>query len=197
MVKNDTILKRNPIKSFLIGLTLSAVTVGLISFLLLLLTFNLAGGETLSQIENQNITQLIISIFLLFIAIIIARYYIKSNKKYAAIGMLVVPVVVVIAATIYLLGQNFYHADFDKIAWRQSKRKPERMAKTLVKENILIGLTRAQVKEMLSEGTEEYGDVNSERGSIVYLVQNDWTLIVLFQKDKVVETKLRLPYLGV
>lgn len=173
------------------------MAVGLICFLLLLLTFNLGGGETLSEIENQNIARVLVSILLLVVAAIVARNYINSNRKFTALGILVFPAIVVVAATFYLLAHNFYRADFDKAIWIQSERKPEIMAKTLVKDNALIGLTRKQVKEMLGDGVEEKGDEKSERGSIVYLVQDDWTLIVFFQKDKVVETKLRLPWLGI
>lgn len=190
-------MKRNPIISFLAGLTVSTVIVAIVSLCFLFLTFNLGGGETLNQVENQNIAQLLISILLLTIAIIYLRRYIKNNKKYTAYGIVVFPLIVVLAATFYFFGHNFYYTKFDKTVWEQSKRKPEKMAKTLSKEKTLIGLTRAQVKGMLGEGSEEYGNTSSDRGSIIYLVNNDWTLIVLFQKDKVVETKLRLPYLGI
>ena len=119
------------------------------------------------------------------------------NKKYTAYGIVVFPLIVVLVATAYLFEHNFYHTKFDKTVWEQSNWKPEKMAKTLVKEKTLIGLTRTQVKEMLGEGSKEYGDANSDRGSILYSVKNDWTLVVLLQKDKVIETELRLPYLGV
>ena len=171
--------------------------IGLIGLFFLLLTFNLGGGETLSQVENQNIAQLIISIFLLIIAVFSARRYIKNNRRYTAYGIIISPLILIVIATIYLFEHNVYHTKFDKTIWEQSEWKPESMAKTLVKEKVLIGMTRAQVKEMLGEGSKEYGNASSDRGSILYQVKNDWTLIVLFQKDKVVETELRLPYLGV
>ena len=76
----------------------------------------------------------------------------------------------------------------------QSKQKPEKMAKTLVREKKLIGLTRTQVKDMLGEGLKEYGNTGTGYSRIEYWVSNNWTLTVLFQKDKVIESELMLPY---
>jgi len=50
---------------------------------------------------------------------------------------------------------------------------------------------------MLGEGSEEYGNKNTDRGAIIYQVENSWTLSVFFQYDKVVDITLRLPYLGI
>ncbi len=190
-------MKRNPIISFLGGLTVSVAIVGIVYLCFFLLTFNLGGGETLDQIENLNIAILIISILLFAIAVIYARRYFKNNKKYTAIGITIIPIMVTITAAIYFFTQNLSHTKFNKAIWTQSEWKPDKMAKTLVKEKILIGLTRTQVKQMLGEGAEEYGDKNTDRGSIIYHVQNDWTFSVIFQYDKVVETQLRLPWLGI
>lgn len=190
-------MKRNSIISFLAALTVSVILIGIVYLIFFFFTFNLAGGETLNQVESQNITLLVISILLLTIAIIYARRYFKSNKKYTAFGVITFPLLLVIAGTIYLVEQNFYNTKFDKKIWTQSERKPEKMAKTLVKEKTLIGLTRTQVKEMLGEGVREYGNKNTDRGSIIYHVENDWTFSVFFQYDKVIETQLRLPSLGI
>lgn len=178
-------------------MTVSVAIVGIIYLCFFILTFNLAGGETLNQIENQNIVILFISILLSAIAIISARRYFKNNKKYTAFGIAIFPFMVTITAAIYLFAQNLSHTKFDQAIWTQSERKPDKMAKTLAKGKTLIGLTRTQVKQMLGEGVEEYGNKNTERGSIIYHVQNGWTFSVFFQYDKVVETQLRLPWLGV
>lgn len=90
-----------------------------------------------------------------------------------------------------------YHTQFDKAVWEQDTWKPLNMTATLVKENKLIGMTRQEVKEMLGQGVEEHGNPNTDRGSILYLVKENWTLTIYFQKDKVVDTELRLPWLGV
>jgi len=172
------------------------IVIGLIGLIYLLLTFSLAGGDTLGAKESQDILQLVIALLILVCAILVANLYRQRNKKFTALGIILASLLVSILATVNYLGHNIYHTKFDKEIWTQSKWKPEKMSKTLVREKTLIGMTRMQVKEMLGEGSEESAD-ESKRGSISYLVENNWTLMVFFQNDKVVETKLRQPYLGV
>jgi energy-coupling factor transporter transmembrane protein EcfT len=190
-------LKRNPILSFLAGLTVATLIIGVIYWCFLLLTFDLGGGETLNQIDNQQIGQLFISILLLFVAFFYAKKYFKTEKKFAGLGIISLPLLIVFVLTFSIVSQSVLTTKFDKGIWEKSKWKPDDMAKSLVRQKSLIGFTRIQVKEMLGQGFEEYGDANSDRGSIIYLVNNGWTLSVIFQKDKVVETQLRQPMLGV
>jgi|RhiMetdeSRZDD1v2_1073273.scaffolds.fasta_scaffold10967_10 ABC-type transport system involved in multi-copper enzyme maturation permease subunit len=190
-------MKRDPFISFLAGLAVSIAIVGIIYLCFFLLIFDLGGGETLSQVEHQNMAVWFLSVLLFAIAAIYARRYIRNNRKYTGIGIAIVPFMVTVTATVYLFGANFYHTKFDKATWAQSKPKPDKMAKTLVKEKTLIGLTRMQVKQMLGEGAEEYGDKNTDRGSIIYHVENNWTFSVIFRYDKVIDTQLRLPWLGI
>lgn len=190
-------LARHPIISFLLSLIVSIVIVGIVYLFFFLLIFDLAGGETLNQVENQNMIAVFISMLLFVIGIIYCRRYYKNNKKYTAVGITIFPLAVMIAATVYLFDQNFNQTAFDKTIWAQSVRKPEKMAKKLVKEKTLIGLTRTEVKQILGEGAEEYGDKNTDRGSLIYHVEEEWTLSVIFRYDKVIETEMRLPWLGV
>jgi hypothetical protein len=71
------------------------------------------------------------------------------------------------------------------------------MAATLVEEQKLVGLNRQEVEKMLGKGDEQYGSPTTERGSIIYLIEDKWTMTVYFEKDKVVGSELRLPWLGV
>lgn len=160
------------------------------------MTFNLAGGETLSQIDNQNIALFVLSLIFLAIAFYFFKKYNKANKKFAAFGIIITPLFIVIAGIFYLTS-NFKTTKFDKAIWTQSKIKPEGMAKSLVRQNTLSGLTRNQVKALLGQGSEEYGKENDDRGSILYLIKNGWTLSIIFHKDKVTEIQMRQPFLGV
>jgi len=47
-------MKRHPVISFIIGLILSGLVLGAVYSAFLFLTFNLGGGETLRQVENQR-----------------------------------------------------------------------------------------------------------------------------------------------
>ena len=189
-------MHRHPIISFFGGLTICGLILGVVYLLILLMTFNLAGGETLRQIENQRMGLLIITLLLAILAGITVIRFLKSGKKFTAYGISILPIIAVIIVTVYYVANLNSHKQFDRAVWEQSKWKPFDMASTLVKENKLIGLTRQQVKDMLGQGSEEYGDKNTHRGSILYLVQDDWTLIIYFQKGKVIDIKLRRPFLG-
>ena len=188
-------MKRSPIISFLTTLIGTSIVVALVIGVITMLTFNLAGGETLNQVEGQNIMYLIFSGVLLGIAIMYAMPYIKKGNKFTGYGIMVTPFLLLIAITIYVVKEHSYIDKFDQVVWKQARWKPEGMAKALSQKKKLFGMSRAQIKEMLGEGSEEYGDINSDRGSIIYSVENDWTFSVLFQKDKVVNTEMRRPRL--
>ncbi len=100
-------------------------------------------------------------------------------------------------AGIFYLTSSFTTTKFDKAIWTQNKMKPGDMAKSLVRQKTLLGLTRNQVKGLLGQGSEEYGNENDDRGSILYSVENGWILSVIFHEGKVVETQMRQPFLGV
>lgn len=180
--------------SFIGSFLASALITALVAVIYLFMTFDLAGGETLDVIEGQNIAMFIISLLLLSLAVWFAKVSFRKGRKQVAYGAILFPCLVFIAASVYLIDQNFNYTNFNKSTWQDATSKPEKMAKSLVKEKILIGLTRQQVKEMLGPGSSEYGN---ENGSIEYHVANDWTLTIIFEQNKVVETHLRQPFLGV
>ena len=187
----------NPIVSFLDGLLISGTIFGVVYIVFALLNFNLAGGETLGQIEEQNMTILFIIVLLALLAIVQARIFFKKGKKFTAYDVGSSAIVAFIGIVGLYLFNFTYPANFEKSSWARSKWKPVGMAASLAKNNRLKGLTRKHVKDLLGQGSEEYGNTGSERGSILYVVEGDWTLCIYFQKDKVVDTELRRPWLGV
>lgn len=184
----------HPVISFSISLTITTFIILIIGFFYFISNFSFGGGETLSEIEMEHILLLYISILIFAVALFVTIFYLRTGKKYTALGILVLPILLVFSSSNYLLENNFNHTDFSKTIWMQSKQKPEKMAKTLVREKKLIGLTRTQVKDMLGEGLKEYGNTGTGYSRIEYWVSNNWTLTVLFQKDKVIESELMLPY---
>lgn len=50
---------------------------------------------------------------------------------------------------------------------------------------------------MLGKGNVSHGNANSIRAGIDYLVKDNWTLMVFFEKGKVASVELKLPYLGI
>lgn len=189
-------LQKNPIISFISSFIITTIIIAVIAVLYLLSTFNLAGGETLETVESQDLAQLLLTLTIFTGAIIIGKSYRKKNRKSTGSGIIVAALLVAVLATMQFFTNHIYPTKFDREVWLQSKWKPDKMCKTLVKEKTLIGMTRIQVNQLLGEGTEESGN-DSEMGSISYLAEHNWTFIILFEKGKVVETKLRLPHLGI
>ena len=170
--------------------------IGFVSIVAGLLTFDLGGGESLDEVESVQIAGLLISIILFALALAYGWRCIKKGKTSFAIGIILIPFATAIAMTVYVVREQST-ARFDRSTWIKSKWKPDDMAKGLVKSQTLIGLSRTQVKQLLGNGSEEYGDDKSDRGSIIYSVQNNWTLSILFEKDKVTATEMRQPFLGI
>ena len=188
---------KHPIISFLSGLIVCGFVLALICFLLLCLTFNLAGGETLSQTENLRTAYLILTLLLSVFATVIIRAFLRRNKKFTVLGIAILPIVVTVIVTVYYVENINFHTDFNKSVWKPMKWKPFSMSATLVKEHTLIGLTRKQVYDMLGEASEENGMSNDEKDAISYFIENSWTMIIYFEKDRVVSTDLRQPLLCV
>ena len=188
--------KLNSVISFFIGLSVSAAVIGFVSIVAGLLTFDLGGGETLGEVESKQKAELLLSIILFALALAYGWRCIKKGKTAIAIGIILVPFATAIAMTVYIVREQST-TRFDRSTWIKSERKPDDMAKGLVKGQTLKGLSRTQVKQLLGNGSEEYGDDKSDRGSIIYSVENNWTLSILFEKDKVTATEMRQPFLGV
>ncbi|MCH2232263.1 MAG: hypothetical protein MK105_18150 [Crocinitomicaceae bacterium] len=187
-------MRDNKAISLLSGLVITAVILVVIAFVYFLLTFDLAGGETLQEIENQRTAVLILSIVIVGFTVLVCRRFINTGKKYVAIGTGILPMLTLIMVSVYYVNNFNYQTPLDQTIWKQEKWKPFDMAASLVKDNVLIGMTRAEVKELLGSGYEEgYGNVNPNKGFISYLVKQDWTLDIYFENDKVVDVKLRLP----
>src|SRR5690242_16554796 len=168
-------MKQHPVISFFIGLVISGLVLGTVYLLFLFLTFDLGGGETLPQIENQRIALLIITIIVTIIAVMTARHFLKTSRKYTAYGISALPLIAFVMVGIFYFDNLNSYTKFDRTIWEQDQWKPLNMAATLVKEKKLIGLTWQQVKEMLGKGFKEHRDDNTDRGSISYLIKEDWT----------------------
>lgn len=190
-------MKQDRNEAFLAGFIPTGLVLAVILLGIIFMTFNLGGGETLQELENHRTAMLIITLLLVLGAGWIARDFISNQKKYTAKGIRVMALLcllVVIANYVYNLT---IPTEFDKVKWEQPGSKPFHMAATLVKRDTMIGLTLQEAKKLLGPGSRESVDVNTGNGALQYFVNNDWTLSVLFLNGKVVETRLRLPYLCV
>ncbi|MCB0762993.1 MAG: hypothetical protein KDC12_15815 [Flavobacteriales bacterium] len=189
-------MKGNPAISFTGGLIITAVILIVLYLLYLVSIFDLSVGETLQEIENQRTILLVLTIIIAGLTVLVSRRFIRAGKKYTAIGTVILPLLALLAVTVSYFNNFNYHTTFNHTTWQQDMHKPFDMAATLVKDKVLIGMTRIEVEEMLGQGHEKsYGDQSQGNGYVSYLVEHSWTLIIYFEKDIVVDTKLRLPYM--
>lgn len=161
---------------------------------LALFNFDFGQGETLEDIERRNLIWFFFSITM-FVISGGFTFMNRPKDKHAISGSVTIPLLFLIVSGYWVISENLRFTRFEKAVWMSSEGKPESMAKGLVKNRTLIGLNKQQVKEMLGKGNEEYGDSFSDRGSIIYDIKGNWTLSVIFECNKVVDTRFQQPSL--
>lgn len=190
-------MKYNRFLSFFTAFVISVLVVGLAVFIHILMVFNLAGGEALWQIERRYWVAFVMGGCIFLVFLYITNLLRRTGKKYAALGIIIVPVVVFFIGLFDVIDRNVLNKKFDKATWQMEKKKPERMAKTLVRKKILIGLSRTAIQEMLGEGVRRHDKKGADKKSIIYHVENGWILTVFFESDTVVDAELREFSLGI
>lgn len=184
--------------SFIGGFLLTTLFYGLLAFAILFAGLSMA-GETLDEKETKDA----LIFFFCFSVIIFTLYIIyrrlKTNRKFSAVGI-TIPLlfafyILFVTGQVYFDNLN-YHEKFDRNKWVKTESKPFKMAKTLVKDSVLIGQTRKQVIEMLgaTPDTLQY----EKNDNLQYSTDEDtWELILKFKGDKVVESYLYEEGVGV
>lgn len=186
-------VKYNSIKVFLTSLLITGLLLSIVGACYFIFTFNLAGGETLQEVESQRVLLVFLAIFILGIAVRVCIRYLKAGEKYRAIGTGILPLTLFILVGAYYIDSYNYHQQFEQKVWKQRVVKPFDMAVTLVKGNKIIGMTKAEVKQMLGKDYEEFTSTTSMKSYMYYLVEQKWRLGVVFENDVVVDVKLQLP----
>jgi len=176
------------------GLLIGGFAFGILYVIMLLATFNLAGGETLRQLEKQRIGILIVIIFFSILIYICTVPISKYRNRFTSYGIRLVSVISILLGIIGC--QVSQYSSFDKAVWLQSAPKPFDMSATLLNSNKLKGKTRQEVKLLLGDGLHESGNRDDEKGTILYAVDEGWTLTLYFTCDRVVDAELRSPWLG-
>lgn len=124
---------------------------------------------------------------------LIIRFF-KRNRRFTAIGMCL-PVLFGLCV-MFLLGKNYADLTitepFNKTKWTAANHKPFKMARTLTKNNTLIGKSRQEIIEMLGASHDAVGEPGTT-GYITYYTDNDnWILILDLEKGKVTNSHLIL-----
>ena len=182
---------QKPIISFVLGLLVAGIISGFVYFILFLETFDLFGTNELIDPEGKHgkifYTSLIMTIFSLAVFISLVRY----NNKFTALGMAIPNLVVIFMLLkfggVYLDKSNYY-AKFNKQVWIDAGEKPIKMARGLVKDEVLIGFTKSETFEML--GQERIEKRDSIEFTRYWTENGDCALSLTFEKDKVTKANL-------
>ena len=133
-------MKKNPILLALSAFIISVIVLSLVYGVFKIMTFNLAGGETLQEVERQMTGLYIFVLLFAVIALSVTGLKKRISYLYICIG---------IVSTVAFAGYKISHySKFDEHVWKMSERKPFAMAATLVKNDSLDGLTKKQIVEM-------------------------------------------------
>jgi hypothetical protein len=188
----------NQFLSFVAGILLTAFAYAAMLYLFFFGTFSLA-GETLSEKENRDALYFYAIVVVIIITLFIAYRLYKSNRKLAAKGIAIASLYAFFI--LFQFGQNYfdnfkYYQHFVQSQWKQSVDKPFKMAKTMTKEKVLIGLTKQQVLDKLGSPKDSMKNENIDY--INYRTDNDsWELWLYFKNDKVTEAYLYKEGLGI
>lgn len=177
---------------FFFGVFVGIVAFAMLGILFLLLTFNLAGGETLEQLQGHRWLLMILTMILAGVFTNMTFRWVKGKRRIVAYGSRVVIIVAVIAATGYLVDGYVYTA-FDKQIWDRSVYKPFRMAAGVSKTDNLMGFSETKIKSLLGTPAEEFDYIGNGKSGMIYNVDDGWILRLDFADGKLTEMELRSP----
>lgn len=172
--------------SFIGGIVITSGIYFILLFVFVLATFSLS-GETLTEKENDDVFVFFASVIISFItgSVIIKKY--KKGKKFTAAGI-AVPALLSVYLTFYSGSVCFenlnYYTSFGKQEWFRAEVKPFKMAKTLTKNNNLIGKNKEYVAEMLGPAVKSFK--NEFVDYILYPTDYDgWQLRIYYEYNNV------------
>ncbi len=170
---------------------------GIITFFLLIATFSLS-SETLTEKENRETFFFLTAFIVTIVTIISAFKHFKNERKFSAIGISTASLISCYATM--MLGlicfDNLnYYGKFDKRQWSQAEFKSFKMAKTLAKDDELIGLTKQQVIEKI--GTTKEFLINPKCNLLEIPTDENWHLRVEFKNDTAIKAYLWQEGLGI
>lgn len=148
-------MKKDKVFSFVGGLGLSALVSGIVFCLLVLETMDLFGIDEITDPESRHAKLFYTALAMsLLIATVVALLFI-SKKKHSTIGVAITCLpwlFMTLKFGIIYFDKSNYYEKFDKQIWSSSKDKPLKMARELVKNKTLIGLTRKEAIQKLGQG---------------------------------------------
>jgi O-antigen ligase len=182
-------IKIRHIASFIAGALLTGICYFIILFIYFILPFSFS-GQTLSEKEVSDALVFFSLIIILSITCYAVFRQYRLGRKFTAAGIAAIGIIalygIIYTGKIYVRNINYYEA-FNKTNWSESRFKPFKMAKTLVKKDKLTGLSKQEVLDQL--GPPE-NPCNDECLYFKYTTDENWELRIRFRSNKVKEAYL-------
>mgnify|MGYP003597018850 CR=1 FL=1 len=175
--------------NFLAGLVIPLICYAAGGYLLFAMTFTLS-SQTLTEWENTIALFFYCVLTGVLVFSVISFKQFKLNRKALSLGILLslIPVLfILIKLSILYFGQFNYYQRFDKLKWIASDTKPFNMAKTLVKNNELVGLDRKEVITKLGYFKET---ARTDGQTLIYYTDKSWMLYIDLKRDTVIKAYL-------
>ena len=178
-------MTRKNLLALIFGLVLSLLISGIIYYYLFLETFDLFGIDSLKDPERRHGKIFFTSFATTFLTITIA--ILLKKRKYFSIGFglpaIIGIVIIIVIGPTYLIKSNYYE-EFDHKKWVSEQVDRIKMARKIIKDKSLLGLTKEQVINKL--GTDYFGE--NEMNYKVY--GDDCGLSISFSHDKVNDCRI-------
>jgi hypothetical protein len=152
-------------------------------------------SDTLEEKERMDAIYFFTSLFLLIGTVLFMIRQFRSNRRFVSLGVAVglAPLLYVfVGVTSMYYDDLFYYQPFDKAVWANTKVKPFNMAKTLYKQNALVGQSRNAVVEKLGYEKETR---RGNRTNLDFATGNNWIFTIDIKNDTVIATQLHEPFL--
>lgn len=191
MSRFTTILRKT--SAFVICLVLMLVVYAFTLVILFQLSFDGFNGKDLLEADAENAREFYTFAALLVVSFILVWLLLRKRWQYAAAG-LALPAFLGFAL-LSGLGPRYFtqfrSMDFDPVVWQQGEPRPLLMARTLVKDDVLIGKTKAEVEQMLGPGWNS--EMVDDDNILIWTVTKTWHLRVIFVNDKAIRAYIWMP----
>ena len=142
-----------------------------------------AGGETVTEIIEENDSFTIRLALLSLITFFIVKFAWTKKRRAFSYGIMVIYFIFILIYTIpYYSYRYIFPVKFDKGIWTERYCKPFNMAASLVKYEKLIGLSSSNVDAMLNKPTLNY---RNTWYPFKYSIENYWEMKIIFDNDTV------------
>jgi hypothetical protein len=148
-------MTRKNIISIGIGLLISSLVSGVLYYMLFLETFDLFGIESIIDPEARHKKIFYTTLAISILTIVAVIGLVLWNRKLTAIGVglpLSIGLWVLFTIGPVFYDKSSYYEQFDKERWIKSSEKPLKMARLLVVNQELIGLSVDNITNMLGKG---------------------------------------------